>query len=80
MFAAARAVLDRRLARDADWPVLVACSGGGNSTALLLAARAWAAGAGRTSSPSPSITACSRNRPIGPEPSRAAVRSSASRI
>jgi tRNA(Ile)-lysidine synthase len=48
MFAAARAVLDRRLAHDADWPVLVACSGGGDSTALLLAARAWAAGAGRT--------------------------------
>jgi tRNA(Ile)-lysidine synthase len=47
VFAAASAVLDRRLARDADWPVLVACSGGGDSTALLLAARAWAAGAGR---------------------------------
>ena len=48
MFPAARAVLDRRLARDADWPVLVACSGGGDSTGLLLAARDWAAGAGRT--------------------------------
>ncbi|HEY2049056.1 MAG TPA: tRNA lysidine(34) synthetase TilS [Caulobacteraceae bacterium] len=48
MFAAARAVLDRRLARDVDWPVLVACSGGGDSIALLLMARAWAAEAGRT--------------------------------
>ena len=42
MFATTRAVLDRRLARDADWPVLVACSGGGDSTALLLAARGGA--------------------------------------
>ncbi|HEY1927256.1 MAG TPA: tRNA lysidine(34) synthetase TilS [Caulobacteraceae bacterium] len=47
MFAAARAVLDRRLDRDAERPVLVACSGGGDSTALLLAVRAWAASAGR---------------------------------
>jgi tRNA(Ile)-lysidine synthase len=48
MFAAARTILDRRLAHDADWPVMVACSGGGDSMALLLTARAWAAGAGRT--------------------------------
>ncbi|MBV8683290.1 MAG: tRNA lysidine(34) synthetase TilS [Caulobacteraceae bacterium] len=47
MFAAVRAVLDRRLDRDVERPVLVACSGGGDSIALLLAARAWAAGAGR---------------------------------
>ncbi len=39
--------LDRRLARDEPAPVVVALSGGGDSLALLLAAQAWARGAGR---------------------------------
>ena len=47
MFAAVRSVLDRRLDRNVERPLLVACSGGGDSIALLLAARAWARGAGR---------------------------------
>jgi len=42
-----RKVLDRRLAPASDAPLAVAFSGGGDSLALLLAAQAWAQGAGR---------------------------------
>jgi tRNA(Ile)-lysidine synthase len=40
-------ILDRRLDRDSRAPLAVGFSGGGDSLALLLAARAWAARAGR---------------------------------
>jgi tRNA(Ile)-lysidine synthase len=39
--------LDRRLDRRAQAPLIVAFSGGGDSLALLIAAKAWADGAGR---------------------------------
>ena len=39
--------LNARLERAAVWPLAVALSGGGDSLALLLAAKAWADGAGR---------------------------------
>ncbi|HVI32247.1 tRNA lysidine(34) synthetase TilS [Phenylobacterium sp.] len=42
-----RQILDRRLLRDADAPVAVALSGGGDSLALALIAADWANGAGR---------------------------------
>lgn len=41
------AVLDRRLDRRTSPPLVVAFSGGGDSLALLIAAKAWADGAGR---------------------------------
>jgi tRNA(Ile)-lysidine synthase len=44
---AVAAVLDRRLSATSARPVAVALSGGGDSVALLLAARAWAAAHGR---------------------------------
>jgi tRNA(Ile)-lysidine synthase len=40
--------LDARLEREIGAPIAVAFSGGGDSLALLLAARSWAAGAGRS--------------------------------
>ena len=43
----ARPSLDRRLARHSAAPLIVALSGGGDSLALLLAARIWADAAGR---------------------------------
>ncbi len=43
----ARPCLDRRLGRNAAAPLVVAFSGGGDSLALLIAAKAWADGAGR---------------------------------
>ncbi|MGI8841265.1 MAG: tRNA lysidine(34) synthetase TilS, partial [Caulobacteraceae bacterium] len=43
----ARAALDRRLERNAAAPLVVAFSGGGDSLALLIAAKAWADAAGR---------------------------------
>ncbi len=42
-----RAALDRRLDRSCAAPVVVAFSGGGDSLALLIGARRWAAAAGR---------------------------------
>jgi len=43
----ARPSLDRRLTRHASAPLIVALSGGGDSVALLLAAKIWADAAGR---------------------------------
>lgn len=45
--AAIRPILDRRLRHEADAPVAVALSGGGDSLALTLLAKAWADTAGR---------------------------------
>ncbi|CAN7539578.1 tRNA lysidine(34) synthetase TilS [Phenylobacterium sp. LjRoot225] len=44
---ACRRVLDRRLLADSPRPIAVALSGGGDSVALLLAARSWAQAHGR---------------------------------
>ncbi|MET0273386.1 MAG: tRNA lysidine(34) synthetase TilS [Phenylobacterium sp.] len=43
-----RPILDRRLLRDADQPLALALSGGGDSLALALVAHEWAAYAGRS--------------------------------
>lgn len=58
------AVLDRRLDRATPAPLVVAFSGGGDSLALLLAAKAWADGAGRRLH---AITVDHRLRPVGAE-------------
>jgi tRNA(Ile)-lysidine synthase len=44
---AVRAALEQRLAKGVSAPIAVAFSGGGDSLALLLAAKSWADGAGR---------------------------------